>query len=111
MKRLFQWDNKWQQIQKKINFLNNLLTNQETYDTTVNLAVSMARITTREKVKDSTWLPFTLLYDEMVKRKEIEPISSSDKKRDYWNETSGNKYRRSFVTKALYVFDLLKQNP
>jgi hypothetical protein len=84
---------------------------QQLYDTAVNLAVSMIRITTREKVIESTWLPFTILYDEMVKRKEIIPIGESPRKRDYWNETHGSKYRRIFVSKALYVFDLLTLQP
>jgi len=83
------------------------MTDQQLYDQVVSLAVSMIRITTRERVRESTWLPFTILYDEMVKRKEIVPIGESPRKRDYWNETDGNKHRRIFVSKALYVFDLL----
>lgn len=91
------------------------MTEQEQYDITVNLAVSMARITTRAKVIQSTWLPFTLLYEQMIRRKEIEPISSlpKDEKLKYWNQTQGvnfatnELFKRKIICQALYVFDLL----
>ena len=82
---------------------------EKIYNERVDLAVRMAKVTTREKVIQSTWLPFTLLYEQMVKRKEIEPIGSltEDVKRKYWNETTGSKWRRVWVAEALYVYDLI----
>ncbi len=83
----------------------------EEYDKIIELAVSMAKVTTREQVKEVTWAPFTLLYEAMIRRKEIEPLSSlpPDKKWEYWEATEGieKRYKRIFICQALYVFDLI----
>lgn len=87
------------------------MTLEENYNTAVSLAVQMAKVTTREQVKVVTWAPFTLLYEAMIKRKEIEPISYQPKEviMKYWNETDkeAKRYKRIFVMQALYTFDLI----
>jgi len=73
-----------------------------------DLGVSMAKLTTRENVVNGC-IPFALLYEIMVKRKEIEPLSSLtiELRRKYWNQTTGSKWRRIWEAEALYMFDLL----
>ena len=78
------------------------------YETVCRLAIDMAKLTTRENVINVP-VPFALLYEIMVKRKEIEPIGSltEELKRKYWNETRGEKWRRIWEAEALYVYDLI----
>ena len=80
------------------------------YEIVSELAVRMAKVTTRENIiNGDSWKPLTLLYEQMVKRKEIEPLErlTIDLKRKYWNETRGSKWRRIWVAEALYVWDLI----
>jgi len=84
------------------------------YEIVSELAVRMAKVTTRGNIiNGDSWKPLTLLYEQMVKRKEIEPLErlTIDLKRKYWNETTGSKCRRIWVAEALYVYDLItKEN-
>jgi hypothetical protein len=92
-----------------------VVTDQQIYDERVNMAVLMARKATRDDIKKAAWLPFTLLYEVMIKRKEIDPFSnlSIEQKLKYWNETEGisfdttERFKRIILCQALYVFDLL----
>lgn len=90
------------------------MTTQEQYDKIVSLAAEMARVTTREGIKRGTWLPFAALYDAMVIRKELTPISAIDKeaKRKYWDETDPgqNRRKRIYIAQALYVYDLIMED-
>ena len=73
----------------------------------------MAKVTTRENIiNGDSWKPLTLLYEQMVKRKEIEPLESLtiDVKRKYWKETTGSKWRRIWVAEALYMLDLMNSD-
>jgi len=82
------------------------------YEIVSELAVRMAKVTTRENIiNGDSWKPLTLLYEQMVKRKEIEPLESLtiEVKRKYWKETTGSKWRRIWVAEALYVYDLIMQ--
>jgi hypothetical protein len=63
---------------------------------------------TREQIRDGAgWLPFTLLYEQLIKDGILEPLATLDQesKRKYWDETTGSKHRRIFVSQALYVYD------
>ena len=80
------------------------------YEIVSELAVRMAKVTTRENIiNGDSWKPLTLLYEQMVKRKEIEPLESltDEVKRKYWKETTGSKCLRIWVAEALYVYDLI----
>jgi hypothetical protein len=91
------------------------MTDQEIYDATVQIAVTAAKVTTRDQITRASWLPFALLYEQMIRRKEIQPMSSlpKDEKLKYWNQTQGvnfvtnELFKRKIICQALYVFDLL----
>lgn len=77
-------------------------------ETTVELCRQIYKTNTREQIRDGAgWLPFTLLYEQLVKSKTILPLTELDQeiKLKYWNETTGNKHRRIFVCQALYAYD------
>lgn len=81
-------------------------------DKVIELSRDMMRVTTREQIKTGdTWKPFTLLYEQLIRDELITPLSQleDDKKRKYWNETSGSLFRRKAVCQALYVYDLMLQ--
>ena len=91
-----------------------------------DLAIGMARVTTRERIREGFGcVPFVLLYDELVRAKEITRLSELDRetKIKYWKQSEGTerideisgvkvvqRYRRVFVCVALYVYDLITQN-
>lgn len=82
------------------------------YETVVSLAVDMAKVTTRERILTTeVWKPFTLLYVEMVKRKEITPLVElpEEKKRELWDLTHGERWKRIMVCQAVYIFDLITE--
>jgi hypothetical protein len=90
------------------------MTPEYQYQKAVDLATGMARVTTRENVLQVTWLPFQLLYTELVKRKEIMPITSFDRARKmmYWNEAkeaqpNAGKTKLIWLVQAVYVYDLI----
>ena len=90
------------------------MTPEENYTKVAELATGMARVTTREKVSQSTWLPFQLLYVEMAKRKEINTLSEigKDKALLYWTEAcvanpEASKWKKIWVAQSLYMFDLI----
>lgn len=83
---------------------------EDEYQKTVDLAVAMTIVTTRENIiAGASWLPFTILYEQMLKRKEITPLRdlSQDLKVKYWADATGDRFRRKCVAQALYVFDLI----
>jgi hypothetical protein len=93
------------------------------------IAVGMARATTRERIRSGFGcIPFVLLYDELVKSKDIKPLKELDEKmkRKYWKETEEVKAdvdisrtgelgftppqtrtKRIWTCQALYIFDLI----
>lgn len=90
------------------------MTNDYLYEKAIELATGMARVTTRDQVKVVTWLPFQLLYVELVKRKEITPISEMDQqgKEKYWAEVckaqpGSAKYKKIWIWQSLFVYDLI----
>lgn len=87
------------------------------YQSAAKLAMGMYNITTRDQVKVVTWLPFQLLYVEMVKAKEIPALRElpQDKKEMYWREAkeaqpNGPKYKQIWIVQSLYMFDLITEN-
>lgn len=86
------------------------------YDKISDLAVGMAKATTRERISTgATWLPFQLLYVDMAKRKEINTLSEigKDKALLYWTQAcvanqGATKCKKIWVAQALYMFDLIK---
>ena len=72
------------------------------------IVVNICKTTTRERIKDMT-VPFVLLYDELVKAKEILPLGKlpEQEKRNYWNETEGDKFNRVIQCRALYIYDVI----
>lgn len=100
-------------------------TSQTIDQQTINLAVGMARVTTRERIPISgVWLPFKLLYDELIKAKEITRLSELPEKEKlkYWRESKGveqikkvvsgirikePEYKRMWIAQSLYVWDLI----
>ena len=91
------------------------MTDQQLYENSVSMSVLIGRTKIREEVKRFAWLPLAILYEQMIRRKEIEPLSSlpKDKKRKYWDETQGisfvttERFKRIIVAQSLYVFDLI----
>lgn len=84
----------------------------EQYQKTIDLAVSLARSSTREDIFNGCWMPFQLLYVEMVKRKELTPISELDEetKKRYWKEVNerepqAKRYKLIWLVQSLYVFE------
>lgn len=84
------------------------------YESIVELAIGMAKETTREKVSQSTFYPFQLLYVEMAKRKEIPAMIelSEEVRRGYWNEAKAaqpneKRYKQIWVAQGLRMFDLI----
>lgn len=91
------------------------MTPQEEYDEAVRLAVGMAKATTPERICDCS-IPFVLLYQEMVKRKEILSIQEigRDKALLYWTQAclqapQASKVKRLWIAEALYMFQLITQ--
>lgn len=86
------------------------ISSNEIYERVSKLACDMARIIGRERVLDNK-IPFALLYEQMIYRKEIKPLSGleMDLKRFYWEQTSGNKFERIIQAQALYMFDLMME--
>lgn len=88
------------------------MTPDDQYNAAVELATGMARVTTREKVLQSTWTPFQLLYVELAKRKEITPLAWQDKetKEKYWREVRGlnaPRFKKIWICQALLIYDLI----
>lgn len=90
--------------------LRSSISSDEIYKTVVNLACDMAKLITRERVLDNK-IPFALLYEQMIYRKEITPLSGlgRDIKLKYWNETKGNRFERILQAQSLYVYDLMME--
>lgn len=77
-----------------------------------DLAISMARVTTREQVKVLTWPPFQLLYVELVKSKEIPALRDLDEatKKKYWQEAKAVDrpiWKQIWIMQSLYMYDLM----
>lgn len=82
-------------------------------DISVKLAQAMKD--PEREICATCWLPFALLYDELIKEG-VPRLQDLDelKKREYWNKTKGVQgwsmktvTKRLYVVKALYVFDLI----
>jgi hypothetical protein len=94
------------------------------------IAANMARVTTREKIASgSCHVPFILAYDELVRSKQIVPLSGlpREQKLKYWNESKPQEVdwnyvdtsvksgvapattntKRIWICQALYVYDLI----
>jgi hypothetical protein len=73
-------------------------------------ATRVCQITKREKICDIS-VPLKLLYDEMIKAKEIPSLSSLplEGRRGYWKETKGERHERIVVCQALYMYDLITE--
>lgn len=84
------------------------------YEIIVELAIGMAHVTTRERVSQSTFYPFQLLYVEMAKRKEIPAMIelSEDVRRKYFNEAKKHetRFKQIWVMQGLYMWDLITQD-
>lgn len=89
------------------------MTADEQYQTASLLATDMARIIKNEQqIIDFGWCAFQLLYAEMIKRKEITPLSELDieTKRRYWDKVKDlefPRYRKIMICQALYVYELI----
>lgn len=84
------------------------------YQSAIELAIGMARVTTREQVKVVTWLPFQLLYVEMVKAKEIPALAElpEETKIRYWKEAKEAQpdkplWKIICISQSLYMYDLI----
>lgn len=93
------------------------MTPDEQYNKAAELATGMAKVTTREQVKQVTWLPFQLLYVEMAKRKEIPAMIDLSKKEKlkYWNQAkeaqpNAKRYKQIWISQSLYLYDLITSN-
>jgi hypothetical protein len=82
------------------------------YQSAIELAIGMARVTTREQVKVVTWLPFQVLYSEMIKAGDMEPIIKMDRERalKYWAEAKEAqpgkpKWKQIAIWQSLYMYD------
>lgn len=84
-----------------------------------DLALGMIRVTTRDRIAVSgVWLPFKLLYDELVRTKEIQKLSDLpiEEKLKYWKESEKVeasvvrlKVKRVWVCESLYMWDRITQ--
>lgn len=86
------------------------------YDLIAQRAMRTVEICERVRIIESgMWLPVQMLYELMVKRKEITPISQEPKKATYWKEVSEaqpeeSKIKKIWRAQALYMYDLIKEN-
>ncbi|MFD2921996.1 hypothetical protein ACFS6H_19910 [Terrimonas rubra] len=69
-----------------------------------------------EKIVGSScyWLPLSLTYDNLVRSKEITPISElpPETKKHYWGQVKGldvPRYTKIMIVQALYLFDLINE--
>lgn len=91
------------------------MTPEDQYENAVKMATDMARlINSEQQIIDFGWCPFQLLYTEMIKRKEITPLSelSIEEKRKYWDKVKDlecPKYRKIWVCQALYLYELITE--
>lgn len=79
------------------------------YQTRIDLALGMAKATTRERVKDCS-APFALLYEELVRRKEIPALGELKDKVDRWNEVKDlevDRRKKIWICQGVYVWDLI----
>jgi len=81
------------------------------YEIVSELAVRMAKVTTRENIiNGDSWKPLTLLYAELLKEKDFIPLRYCEDLDRYKKETmflKDNRVRRVFVMQGLYVYDLI----
>lgn len=91
------------------------MTTDENFETVSYLATETARKFSRDRIIEIVWMPLVLLYEELVKRKEIPALGTLDEKtkRSYWKEVSEKLPGRSNVRKiwaacAVYTYDLIK---
>lgn len=87
------------------------------YQSAAKLAMETFNITTRDQVKVVTWLPFQLLYVEMVKAKEIPALRElpEEERRKYETEAQEAQpgkplWKQMWIRQALYMFDLINEN-
>lgn len=79
------------------------------------IIVNALKTTTREQIKTCTWVPFALMYVELVKSGDLKPLSDLDQdtKVKYWSETEGvsqvfesrREVKRIWICQALHVWD------
>jgi len=79
------------------------------YEIVSELAVRMAKVTTRENIiNGDSWKPLTLLYEQLLKEKDFIPLRYCEDLKKYKKETIFLKdKRRVFVMQGLYVYDLI----
>lgn len=94
------------------------MTPKQQYDKAAELAMGTINVIKGENahklICKSMWMALALLYEEMVKRKEINSLQEigRDKALLYWTEAcvsrpEASKIKRIWITQALYLFDLI----